>query len=304
MSYAPIAVFAFNRPEHLKKTIRSLIANPESAKSILYCFCDGPRIGFQDEEKIDAIVKWISTIEHSFERVELIKRPINFGLARSIIEGVTHVVEHHGEVIVLEDDMYLSPFFLKYMNDGLRYYEFEHRVCSLHGYSYPVEGPLPESFFLRGADCWGWATWKRGWKLFDADGKKLFNEIEAKGLTKQFNYNDTYSYTGMLKDQIEGKNNSWAIRWYASTFLADKLTLYPGKSLVHNFGLDSSGTHCETTDVYSVSVAQSPISVSAPIEHDSYAYEQFSRFFSGHKVKVSQGRFRACIQKLRNLWFL
>src|SRR3546814_20191642 len=62
-------------------------------------------------------------------------------------------------------------------------------------------------------------------------------------------------YTEMLRNQISGKNNSWAVRWQASCYLADKLTLYPGRSLVENIGNDSSGTHSITTSVYSGDIA-------------------------------------------------
>ena len=127
------------------------------------------------------------------------------------------------KVIVLEDDLVTSPHFLQYMNDGLGIYERDDRVISIHGYSYPVHGKLPETFFLRGADCLGWATWKRGWDLFEDDGQRLLNELERRNLTRSFDFDGSYPYTQMLRDQIAGSNSSWAVRWYASAFLRDKL---------------------------------------------------------------------------------
>jgi hypothetical protein len=129
------------------------------------------------------------------------------------------------------------------MNDALGLYNDNQEVISIHAYLYPVKKILPETFFLRGADCWGWATWKRGWELFEPDGKKLLAELENKKLTYDFDFSGSYPYTQMLRNQIEGKNSSWAIRWYAAAYLKSKLTLYPGKSLIDNIGSDGSGTH-------------------------------------------------------------
>jgi len=109
-------------------------------------------------------------------------------------------------------------------------------VGSIHGYWYPVDRQVPETFFLRGASCWGWATWSRAWQLFEGDGRQLLAELERQGLTHRFDLDGAMAYTRMLKDQIAGKNNSWAIRWHAAMFLAGRLQLSPGTSLVRNTG--------------------------------------------------------------------
>jgi hypothetical protein len=143
-----------------------------------------------------------------------------------------------------------------------------------------VKDVLPETFFIRGADCWGWATWKRGWDLFEADGKKLQEQIKVHKIKKSFNYDGVYDLTGMLASQVKGKVDSWAIRWYASAVLADKLTLYPGKSLIVNIGNDSSGTHCGTTEVFSGDVAESPITVgSIAIQENTEARAVVVKYF-------------------------
>ncbi|WP_347396342.1 glycosyltransferase family 2 protein, partial [Parabacteroides leei] len=194
-----------------------------------------------------------------FKSINIIERKENWGLAKNIIDGVTSIVHQYGKVIVLEDDLVVSPYFLKYMNEALDFYEKEEQVICIHGYVYPVKRKLPETFFIKGADCWGWATWKRGWDLFCSDGKKLLNEIEKRNLKKEFDFDNSYPYFRMLKQQIEGKNNSWAIRWYASAFLQNKFTLYPGQSLVNQIGVDGSGTHCGVNEMFNVSLAESPI---------------------------------------------
>lgn len=139
--------------------------------------------------------------------------------------------------------MITSPYFLQYMNDALSLYKDIEEVISIHGYSYPVKRTLPDTFFLRGADCWGWATWKRGWKLFNLDSSDLYQQLQVNQQCYTFDFEGTHSYCKMLKNNIQGKNDSWAIRWYASAFLRNKLTLYPGRSLIHNIGNDGSGSH-------------------------------------------------------------
>jgi hypothetical protein len=159
------------------------------------------------------------------------------------MEGVTEVLNDYGKAIVLEDDHLSDVWFLKFMNDALGIYENDNDVACISGYIYPVKETLPATFFLKGADCWGWATWKRSWELLRTDGKQLLKELESKNLTSDFNFYNSYPYIPMLQDQIEKKNNSWAILWYASAYLENKYTLYPGKSLIHNTGIDGSGTH-------------------------------------------------------------
>jgi hypothetical protein len=263
MELAPIVLFTYNRTWHLMQTVSALLKNSLASESEIFIFSDGPK-DENDVPKVAEVRKYIKTIK-GFKRIEIIERDKNWGLANNIIDGITKVVNQYGKVVVLEDDLITSPYFLKFMNDGLNIYEEEEKVISVHGYVYPIKG-LPEIFFLRGADCWGWATWKRGWDLFEKDGKKLLDELEKRKLTKLFDFNGAYPYTKMLKDQVEGKVDSWAIRWYASAFIQEKLTLYPGISLVKHIG--DLGTHVKDSSLFDVELSEKPIFVKRipPIE--------------------------------------
>jgi len=245
---APIVLFVYNRPEHTQQTLEALAANLLAKESELFIYSDAPK-NQEAIETVKAVRTLIKNLQ-GFKSVTIIERDKNWGLANSIIDGVTSIVNQYGKVIVLEDDLVASPFFLTYMNDALNLYENDGRVASIHGYIYPVNKKLPNYFFLRGADCWGWATWKRSWDTFNPNAQFLLDEIKRQTLEKLFNFNNSYDYTGMLKNQINGKVSSWAIRWYASAFLADKYTLYPGVSFVKNIGIDGSGTHCGITGNY------------------------------------------------------
>jgi hypothetical protein len=276
-SFAPIALFVYNRPWHVRQTLESLQANSLSEQTDLFIFSDGAK-NDKDLEPVNEVRRYIHGIG-SFRRVEIMESPTNKGLSTSIISGTTSVIAQYGRIIVLEDDLITSPHFLRFMNEGLQCYESEDEVISVHGYVYPTKQILPETFFLRGADCWGWATWKRGWDLFDQDGAKLLSRLAEQKLFKRFDMDGTFPYTQMLEDQVAGKNDSWAIRWHASAFLADKLTFYPGKSLVRNIGIDSSGIHCSTSYCYDGLLSNKPISLKGmEIIESKIAFQAFRHF--------------------------
>jgi len=279
---APIALFVYKRPWHTRQTVEALKKNELAKESELFIFSDGPK-SEADKEKVFEVREYVKTIG-GFKSVVTIEREQNLGLAQSIIKGVTEIVNKYGRIIVLEDDMVSSLYFLKFMNEALEFYKDEEKVISIHGYIYPVKPSLPETFFLRGADCWGWATWKRGWDLFEEDGTKLFHELKKKKLVKEFDINGAYPYSKMLKNQIKGKNDSWAVRWYASAFLQDKLTLYPGNSLIYNTGLDASGTHCSITNIYDAEISRKPVVINTiPVEENLFALKEIEKYLRSTK---------------------
>jgi hypothetical protein len=279
LNYSPIIIFVYNRLTHTKNVIDSLLKNVEASKSELFIFSDHPKKS-EDQEKVTELRHYLKSI-NGFKSLNIIERNVNFGLSKSVISGVTEIVNRYEKVIVLEDDLIVSPGFLSYMNEALEKYKYCDEVISIHGYSYPTQDKLPVNFFLKGADCWGWATWKRGWDLFEVDGKKLLLELEAKNLTYAFDFDGTYPYTQMLKDQVAGKNQSWAVRWYASAFLKGRLTLYPGKSLVQNIGLDNSGTHCEKSEDFRIVLGEKiQVIEDMVIEESVLARNAFKHFFN------------------------
>jgi hypothetical protein len=251
---SPVVLFTYNRLWHTQQTVESLVKNDYASESELFVFSDGGRDG-EDWEKIQKVREYLKTIS-GFKKVEIFESEYNKGLANSIIDGVTKIVELDGKIIVLEDDLVTSKYFLRYMNDALEIYKNDEDVACITGYVYPIKN-FPQTFFIKGADCWGWGTWKNAWDIFEQSGEKLLNEIQSKKLETEFDFNGNYPYVQMLKDQINGKNNSWAIRWYASAFLKDKLCLYPGESFVQNIGHDCSGVHCAETNLFDVQMSSS-----------------------------------------------
>lgn len=287
VKYSPVALFVYRRPQHTLRTIQALQKNSGASETELVVFSDGPKTD-SDRRAVQEVRDIIGSIR-GFRSVSFVNREKNLGLAESVIDGVTQVLASHDRVIVVEDDIETSPYFLQYMNDALSFYENEERVISIHGYIYPLAIAPPETFLLKGADCWGWATWKRGWNLFERDGGKLLVELRAKNLEHEFDLRGSYHYTKMLKEQMEHRVDSWAIRWHASAFLKDRLTLYPGRSLVRNIGHDDTGSHSEESTMFNIDLSSTPITVARiPIVQDERMLDDFGRFWRSSKPTVAQ----------------
>ncbi|MGI6073675.1 MAG: glycosyltransferase family 2 protein [Fermentimonas sp.] len=247
MSASPILLFVYNRPAHTLKTLEALRKNHLSESSKLYVFSDGAKCD-KDKEKVGEVRKLIQSI-NGFKEVEIIERRENFGLAKNIINGVTDIINEHGKVIVVEDDLISSPWFLTFMNEALEKYEDEPKIGHIQGFFFPIDN-LPDAFLIRWTGSWGWGTWKDSWKYFNPNGKELLKELEGRRLTKEFDFNGKYPFTRMLRRQVNGENDSWAIRWNASLFLNGILSLNAGKSLINNIGFDGSGVHSGSDEIY------------------------------------------------------
>jgi len=291
MNLAPIALFVYNRHWHTRQTVEALSKNELAAGSELFVYSDGPKSA-ADRANVTAVREYLKTIT-GFKTVTVVEREINLGCARSITSGISEIVNRFGQIIVVEDDIVTSPYFLRFMNEALELYRDEERVACIHGYLYPVEVQLPETFFIRGADIWGWATWKRAWDLYEFNGQKLLDELRSKKMTREFN-----PYIRILKQQVDGTIDTWDIQWCASAFIRNKLTLYPGKSLTQNIGYDSSGTHCRTNDLFSVELGEAPVTLTRiAIEEDPVARKAIGDF---HKT-ANPGFLRKLLSKTRKL---
>jgi hypothetical protein len=233
---APIAIFTYRRINLLKILINSLKNNNLSKYSRLFIFSDGWKNNL-DKDNVLNVRQYITGIS-GFKTVEIILRKKNFGLSKNITNGINFVFKKHKKIIVLEEDLELSKYFLNFINTGLEMYEKDLKIASINGWFFPVSKKenIPDTFFIRGADCWGWGTWKRAWNKYDSNGQRLFNKIKTNNLEKLFNFNNSFNYMRMLQNQINKKNQSWAIRWYASIFLENMYTLHPRLSLVKNNG--------------------------------------------------------------------
>jgi hypothetical protein len=288
---APIALFVYNRPEHTRRTISYLKKNLLADESRLYIFSDGAKTA-ADKENVEK-VRQIALETTGFKSVKIITSEQNMGLANSIISGVSRLVNEYGKVIVFEDDLLSSPYTLRYFNEALKRYEQDDEVMHIGAYMFDLEDKgLPEAFFFRAAFSWGWATWGRAWKSFEPDIDALINQFDAQKIT-QFSIEGSMNFWKQMLDFKSGKNNSWAIRWYASIFLKGGLTLNPLHSLIHNIGHDGSGVHSNIENTYKVQIAQKPVMhYPSLLQENIAAYQAIKHFLKNRKGNLLQRGFR------------
>lgn len=279
MNLSPILLFVYNRPAHTRRCIESLSRNLLAVESELFIYADGAKDQTVSDE-VEEVRQYIRSIQ-GFKKVTLIERNENWGLARNIIDGVSTQVQKYGKVIVLEDDLVVAPHFLRFMNDALETYQDEPKVGHIQACDFTQDASLPDTFLIKWTGSWGWATWERAWKHFNPNGKELLQELEARKLTYTFDFNGKYGFTRMLRRQIKGKNNSWAIRWNASLFLKDILSLNVGRSLVQNEGFDGSGTNCGGGGLYASHLHLEPLPVHkiSPVLENQNARKAFIRYY-------------------------
>ena len=280
MPYSPILLFVYNRPVHTRLCVESLLKNSLSKECELFIYADAAK-NSEHQNAVNEVRNYIRSI-HGFKQITIIERTENWGLARNIIDGVSTLVNQYGRVIVLEDDLIVAPHFLKFMNDALDTYKDEPKVGHIQACDFTQDPALPDTFLIRWTGSWGWATWDRAWKHFNTNGKELLQELENRHLTYTFDFNGKYGYTRMLRRQIEGKNNSWAIRWNASLFLKGILSLNVGHSLVQNEGFDGSGTNCGGGGLYASNLylQELPVVRISPIEENQAARQAFVRYYA------------------------
>lgn len=253
---SPVVLFTYNRPSHTRKTLEALSKNYLAENSTLYIYCDGISYNTSEENiENNSLVKKVIREKQWCNQVNIIESPINKGLANSVIEAVTEVVNKYGKVIVLEDDLIITKTFLTYMNDALNFYAQDDKVIQISGFSYPSKNISKNnsSFFLNFTSTWGWATWKDKWNQIDFDCSDYIRLKEDKKLATEFNLGGAYNYTKMFVQQMESeKVSSWGVRFYWNAFKNKSKILYPDNSLVKNIGWDGTGKHKDSYEIFPI----------------------------------------------------
>jgi len=297
VNLAPIVLFVYNRLNHTQQTIEALKQNIFAKESELFIYSDAPN-NEESKKKVMEVRKYIKTIS-GFKNVVIIEREKNWGLAKSIIDGVTNIVNDYGKIIVLEDDLITSPYFLKYMNDSLSFYQDKKEVWEIGGYVYPIDIEKEKNtYFMPFTTSWGWATWDDRWIHFERDPIKLVDTFSKKDI-KRFNFDNCENVWNQVLRNYNGELYTWAIFWYAIIFLNKGLTVYPYKSMVKNIGHDGSGENCGTTNEYSTKLLREEIIVNNKnIKVDEKIYDDVKKYFKKKKISIV-GRI---LNKLRRLF--
>ncbi len=290
MNLAPIIVFAYNRPIHLKRTLNALAKNNLANESELFIFCDGAKEN-APKEQVERILE-NRKVAHSvagFQSVSVIERPCNIGLKANIVSAVTEIVNKYGSVIILEDDIVTSSGFLQFMNEALDMYKDDEQVMHISGYMWPHRLPLSDTFFFKAPCPWGWATWKRAWQYYDDDTVKLYHQWENRW--EEFNSFGGNFLQRQLEANYSGQLKTWYVKWHAALLNNHGLALYPGQSLVDNTGFIEDATNCTPTDKFdvipvdSIRVKRIPIRENKLAAHEIYAFYQ-GRWYNKRRRKA------------------
>lgn len=278
---APIALFVYNRAEHALQTLTALSKNELASESTLYIFSDGPK-DF-DAETIKAVEQVRSAIKSKrwCKEVFVIESKTNRGLADSIVQGVTDVIDKYGKVIVLEDDIVTAPGFLKYMNDALNVYEDNDQVMHISAYMYPVtDKVINGTVFLKVLSCWGWATWARAWHSYEANVDIHLSRFKSQKDIDRFNVMGNASFYNQLLANKKGEIRSWAVKWFASWYFKGGISLFPMTTLVTNIGHDGSGIHCGPGESYRPNFVAASIEVNkTSISENNEYLVKIDRFY-------------------------
>ena len=290
---APVVLFVYSRADHTAETISALQQNVLAPETELFIFSDGPK-NERAAAGVAAVRELVQKVS-GFKRVSVIERSSNWGLAKSIISGVSEVIDAYGKAIVLEDDLVSSPYMLNFFNDALDYYEQRPEIFSISGFNYPQHTmPIPKDYphdvFLSYRNSsWGWATWKDRWDLADwevRDYKNFMNDRKAK---KAFNRGGD-DLVDILEAQMQGKIDSWWIRWEYTHFKRNAYAVYPITSYLNNIGLDGSGTHCEVDQEVFNDLSIAPEKLNFPdqmeVNRDIIeAYKEIVKYSTSFKIK-------------------
>ncbi|NMB57377.1 glycosyltransferase [Candidatus Beckwithbacteria bacterium] len=249
MNLAPIILFVYNRPQHALKTLEMLQKNDLASQSELFIFADGAK-NQNDDQKIREVRKIIRKAK-DFKKIKITEQNQNLGLKNSIIKGVAEIIKKSKKVIVLEDDILTSPYFLNYMNQALEFYENDKKIAMIGAWS-PKNKNLNQDIYLTQRACsWGWATWIDRFIQIDWEIKNITKFFKNQKLQKQFNQRG-YNLTDILKKQSEGKIDTWDIYWDFWQFKRQAFCLRPKHSLVKNIGTDGTGTHYKNKTEYQI----------------------------------------------------
>lgn len=241
---SPICLFVYKRYDTTKQMLESLMACPECSESDLYVFMDAARCE-KDIEEVTRVRSLFDGLD-GFRHIETFPADTNKGLARSVIEGVSYVLQKYDDIIVLEDDLVVAPDFLSFMNEALKIYKDRRDIWSISGYTPNLED-IDQNisngvFLVPRAQCWGWATWRDRWMKVDWEVGDYEKIAKSKVLQENFNRGGDDLFR-TLKMERRGRIESWAVRWAYAAAKNNMLTVNPMQSKVKNIGVEISDSH-------------------------------------------------------------
>lgn len=309
MNLAPIIVFAYDRPDHLRRTLDALAKNDLASQSDLYIYCDGARewggeiekdtssknyiakrygMMYCSEEKYAAYLsrmadtRCVAHEQKGFLSVNVIEREHNIGLAENIVSAVTEIVNQYGRVIAFEDDIVTTRGCLTYLNEALELYKDDEQVMHVSAWMYPNKGQFPTTFFYDSPyPAGGWATWARAWKHYNSDTEDHVRYWQNNW--KEFDIMGENHLSRQLLGNLDGTLKTWYVKWYSSMHKMNGLCLYPGTAMSNNIGWDDSGETSLANTRYNIAHPAEYTEVKRIlIKRNRKAFNYIRVWYSGH----------------------
>lgn len=292
MSYAPLIVFTYNRKDKAELVLSALNENHLASKTDLYIFCDAPNLNKEnDTEKVNQVINYLKDFKKvsNFKNISVQVAKEHQGLAKSVINAVTDIINRYDKVIVTEDDLVAHKNYLNYMNDSLDYYRDNKQIWSISGYTYSLESNRNTNnvYFTYRGSSWGYATWKDRWNTVDWTMKDFYtlplrpirmHDLNLAGRDLWF----------MLWYQKRRKIDSWAVRWVFEQTRHKQLTVYPAQTLLHSIGMDGSGTHHDASGLDKYTTLEDVSYVLRDICIDKNILNELSRYYKDPVFKIMQ----------------
>jgi hypothetical protein len=239
-----VLLLVFRRPEQTRRVFESV---RRAKPSRLYVAADGPRPDrpgeaalCEEARRIATNVDWPCTVRTLF-------RDHNLGCRMGVSTALDWLFEHEKEGVVLEDDCVASSSFFPYCAELLERYRDDERVMCISGDNFQRgRSVTPYSYyFSRYMHCWGWATWRRAWRLYDRN-MELWPEFRDSGGLRAWSDGDegfVRYWQATLDVAAAGKVDSWAYRFLFTCWANSGLTCLPARNLVSNIGYGEDATH-------------------------------------------------------------
>lgn len=236
----PVAIVFFNRIEPLKRLVARL-ADVRPPK--VYLIADGARSDRLGEaEKVAACRAFMRTLPWPC-KVEVNFASENLGCRKRVTSGLDWVFEHEERAIVLEDDCIPEVEFFPWVERMLKRYAKDERVLSVGGTNLrpQVCDPSVDCVFTKYAMIWGWATWRRAWRMNDGNLERFPMMCAEHGFKKWLGKWRAEWYWRYLLTHVK---SSWGYRWSFTHFAHQAFCVVPPVNLVKNIGMtDVDATH-------------------------------------------------------------
>ncbi len=294
----PVLFLVFNRPE---KTKRVFSVVRRMKPKYLFIAADGPRNNKVGEDrKCEEVRQIVTNIDWECE-IKTLFRDNNLGCGKAVSSAIDWFFENIEEGIILEDDCLPDDSFFYFCEKLLEYHRLDNKVMIISGNNFQDDKIYTNTsyYFSSYPHIWGWATWKRAWKLFDFEMEGLDDFINENKLKQNFRRKrDRICWKNILKQTQKNNIDTWDYRWMYAIWKNRGVCIIPNCNLVKNIGFDEEATHTKSNNNYPTTVASiKEIKFNNNIKLEYNADERYFDYFLKRKSNL-RAKLRRNIKKV------